>query len=89
MGDWHRGRMKCERSGKEYYEDLYNIDTQEEVAVHICGFDGIQTGNYFRGEPIGKAEVKVRLGKLKNGKTAGKDEITREMTKSGLDLEAM
>ena len=25
---------------KEYFEDLYNIDTQEKVAVHICGFDG-------------------------------------------------
>ena len=26
---------------KEYFEDMYNIDTQEEVAVHMCGFDGI------------------------------------------------
>ena len=22
---------------KEYFEYLYNIDTQEEVAVHMCG----------------------------------------------------
>ena len=40
----------------EDFEDLYNIDTQEQVAVHVCGFDGIQRGKYFRGEPIGKAE---------------------------------
>ena len=34
---------------------------------------------YFGGEPIGRAEVEV--GKLKNGKAAGKDEITNEMIK--------
>ena len=39
----------------------------------MCGFDGIRIGNYFRGEPIGRAEVKVRVGKLKNGKAAGKN----------------
>ena len=32
------------------YEDLYNIDTQEQVAVHMRGFDGVRRGNYFRGE---------------------------------------
>ena len=32
---------------KEYYEDLYNIDTYEQVAVHMCGFDGVRSGNYF------------------------------------------
>ena len=42
-------------------------------------------GNYFRGERIRKAEVEVRVGKLKNGKAAGKDEITREMIKGGGD----
>ena len=50
MGGWHRGKTKCERS-VQY--------TWEEVAVHMCGFDGIQRGNYFRGEPIGRAEVEV------------------------------
>ena len=29
------------------------------------------------------------MGKLKNGKAACKDEVTREMIKGGLDLEAM
>ena len=40
-------------------------------------------GNYFGGELIRRAEVEVRVGKLKNGKVAGGDEITREMTKGG------
>ena len=76
MGSWHRGRMKQERSGRSFFEGLYNIDTQEKIAVHMFGFDGIQRGNYFRGESIGRAEVEVRVDKLKNGKVAGKDEIT-------------
>ena len=61
----------------------------------MCGFNGIRRGNYFGEEPIGRAELKVRVGKLKNGKAAGKDEITGEMIKGGGDrvvdchLEAM
>ena len=74
------------RIWKEYFEDLYNIDTQEQVEVHMCGFDGIQRGNYFRGETIGRAEVELWVGKLKNGKAAGGGEITGEiMIKGGGD----
>ena len=51
----------------------------------MCGFDGIQRGNYFGGEPIARAEVEVRVGKLKNRKAAGKDKITGEMIKGGDD----
>ena len=39
---------EVQRIWKEYYEDLYNINTQEQVAVYMCGFDGVQRGNYFR-----------------------------------------
>ena len=46
----------------------------------MYGFDGIWKGNYFR-----RAEVEVRVGKLKNGKAAGKDDITGEMIKGGGD----
>ena len=35
------------------------------------------------GEPIGRTEVDVRMGKLRNGKAAGKDGITGEMIKGG------
>ena len=66
---------------KEYFEDLYYIKTQEQVALHMCGFNGIRRGNYFGGEPIGRAEVEMKVCKLKNGKTAGKDEITGEVIK--------
>ena len=30
----------------------------------------------FGGEPIGRTEVEMRVGKLKNGKATGKDGIT-------------
>ena len=35
----------------------------------------------FGGEPIGRAEVEMRVGKLKNGKVEGKDEITGDFIK--------
>ena len=80
---------------QEIFEDLYNVDTQEQVAIRMCDFDGARRVNYFGGEPIGRAEVEVRVGKLKNRKTAGKDEINGKDDKwwrymgGGLDLEAM
>ena len=52
----------------------------------MCGFDGFQRGNYFGGEPIRRPEVEVRVGKLKNGKAVGKDEVTGEIIKSGGDM---
>ena len=67
---------------KEYFEVVYNIDTQEQVSVYICGFDGIWRGNYFREEPFGRDEVELRVGKFKNGKAAGKDKVTKEMIKA-------
>ena len=36
-----QGEDEVRKIWKEYFEDLYNINTQEEVAVHMCGFDGI------------------------------------------------
>ena len=33
------------RIRKQYYEDMYNPDTQEQVAVHMSGFDWVQIGN--------------------------------------------
>ena len=41
----------------------------------MCGFDGIQKGNYFGRELIRKTEVEVRVQKLKDRKTAGKNEV--------------
>ena len=71
---------EVERSWKEYFDDLYNIDAQEQVAVRMYGFDGAWRGNYFGGEPIGRTEFEARL-EWKNGNAAGKNEITRKMIK--------
>ena len=64
---------------------LKYTDTNELVAVHMCGFDGIRRGNYSGGESIGRAQVEVRIGELMNGKDAYYDEITGEMIKGGAD----
>ena len=74
------------RIWKTYFKDLYNVNTKEEVGVHTCGCDGVRRGKYFRGEPIRKIEVEERVKKLKNGKAAGKDEVTDEMVKGGGDV---
>ena len=52
----------------------------------MCGYDGVRSENYFEGEPIRKIEVKERVKELKNGKSAGKDEITEQMVKGGGDM---
>ena len=39
--------------------------------------------SYFGGKPIRRTEVEARVGKLKNRKAAGKDEIIGEMIKGG------
>ena len=49
--------------------------------MHMCGFNGMKTGNYFGGEPIRRTEVEVR-----NGKAAGKDEVIGEMVKVLCDM---
>ena len=80
-----QGKDEVQRILKEYFEDMYNVNTQEQVSIHMCDFDGIRRGNYFIGESIERAEVEVRVGKLKNGKAVCKDEITGEMIKGGGD----
>ena len=50
----------------------------------MCSFDGVRRGNYFVGEPI-RTEVEVRVGKFKNARSSGKDEVTAEIIKYGGD----
>ena len=42
-GNWRLTveEVKVRRIWKDYFEDVYNLDTQEQVAVHICYFDGV------------------------------------------------
>ena len=52
-----QGEDGVRRLWKDYFEDIYNIDTEEKVVVQICGFDGVQRGNYSVGEPIRRSDV--------------------------------
>ena len=45
----------------------------------MYGFDGVQRSNYFRGEPIRRTEVEVRVESLRMERVQGKDEFTGEM----------
>ena len=72
------GRLSLESVGvqriwKEYFQDIYNIDTQEQAGVNMCGFDGVQKSNNFGGQLIRRTDI--RMGNLKYGKAAGKDEV--------------
>ena len=49
----------------------------------MCGFDEVQRVNYFRGEPISRSELEIKVKKIKIRKAAGKDKVTREMIKWG------
>ena len=46
---------------KEYFEDLYKADIEEQVTVIIWGFKGDRRGNYLMGEPLGKTELEARV----------------------------
>ena len=70
--------MDAGTGGGQSEKDLYNIDTQEEVVDHICGFDGILKFNYFGREPIRRAEVEAGERTLKNRKAKGKDEVMED-----------
>ena len=52
--DWRLalGEDKVQKNWKDHFEDR-----QEQVAIHVCGFDGVQRGNYFRREPIRRIEI--------------------------------
>ena len=78
--------MNGRKREKVYFKDLFNMDTQEQIAVHICDCDGVQRANYFRGELIRRNEIETRVRKRKNGKTAKNYEVNQEMIKFGGDM---
>ena len=67
----------------EELKNLYIIDTKEQVAVHMCGTDGIQRDNSFGEESIRRTEVEARVEKLKSGKATVKDEVTGKIKGGG------
>ena len=46
-GKFSLGEDELRRIWNYYSEDIYNTDTQEQVAVHMCGFDSALRDNYF------------------------------------------
>ena len=52
------------------------VDSQKQVAIRMCGFNGVHRGNYFRGEMI-KTELQVRVRKINNGKYDVKEKILK------------
>ena len=55
----------------------------------MCGFDEVERGNLFRGEPIRRTDIELLVGKLKNGKSAGNDEVIEKVEVEVLYLEAV
>ena len=56
--------MMCE-TWKDYFVNLYDLNTEEWVAVNMCGFNDARMGAYFLGEPVSRTEVEVRVKNLK------------------------
>jgi hypothetical protein len=68
---------------RDYFENLHKVGSNEEVIVNERGIEGLFRNGYFGEEEITREEVVGRVQKLKNGKSAGIDEITGEMIKNG------
>ena len=50
-------------------------------SVCVCGFDGVGSDIFLRGEPFTRKELEVRVKKFKNGKAAATNEATGETIK--------
>ena len=66
------GKDNVQKTLKEYFEDLYNVDRKEQFAVNMFGFDSAKRGTFLEGEPIRKDWSGDANGKLENAKGAGK-----------------
>ena len=64
------GRIILKKEARNIWKDHFK-DTQEQDEVHKYGFDSVAKDFYFGEEPISRMKIEVRVGKLKNGKTAG------------------
>ena len=62
------------KTWKDYFKELYNVFTEEMVAVNICDFDGALVGNYFEIESMRMTKVEVGVKKITTVKAECKDE---------------
>ena len=69
MEGWHWEKMKYEVFRKTILR-IYIIYILKSL---------LRRSTYSGGELINRTEVEVRVGKLKNGKAAGNEEVTGEM----------
>ena len=53
---------------KDYSEDFYNMNTQDQVGVHMFDFEYVQRSKYFEGESIRGNGVESKVRQLQNGK---------------------
>ena len=49
------------KTWKEYFQDLYNGDTEKRVLDTICGFEGVKRCNCFWKELLKRTDREVRL----------------------------
>ena len=49
--------MMCKRF-KEYFEDLYSVDTENWFTVNVFGFDSARMVNYILGRQLSGSEWK-------------------------------
>ena len=85
MGDWHKENLKFEGFGRSISKICIIYILRNRLQSTYVALIRFGKGNNFGGEPIGRAEVEVRVGKLKNGKAPSKGEITGEIIKGGDD----
>ena len=46
------GGDDLQKTWKEHYEDLYNVDKDEQIAISVCGSDGARKDNNINGNLI-------------------------------------
>ena len=59
---------EVQKTWKNYFGDLYNIDKEEDLTFHMCGFSGGGKGKYLGGDPVGRTEVEVKVKKTQKWK---------------------
>ena len=84
-GDWHWKRLKREGFEISILRIIIIYIPTNRLQSTCCGFYGIQRDNYFGGKPISRTEVEIKMGKLRHGKVAGKNEVTGRRIKGGGD----
>ena len=49
----------CQKTWKNYFDDLYNIDRDGCVTINMYSSDGIRKGNYFGEKLVKRNEVEM------------------------------